>query len=167
MRRRKVLYGLETVKDRLQDPETEGFMLKRLSMMALAASFVFAMAYASPSNGKIVIPVNRTNPTDGKSMYQSYCAPCHGVDGRGRGPAAIAMKTQPVDLTQLARMNHGKYPESHIASVLEFGTSLPAHGSAAMPIWGHLFDRIEPAQLQETALRVSNLTHYLETMQAR
>lgn len=135
--------------------------------MTLAASFVLAMAYASPNHEKLVIPVNRTNPTDGKSMYQSYCAPCHGVDGRGHGPAAIAMKTQPVDLTQLTRMNHGKYPESHIASVLEFGTSLPAHGSAAMPIWGHLFDRIDPAQSQETALRVGNLTHYLETMQAR
>jgi mono/diheme cytochrome c family protein len=142
-------------------------MLKRLYIMALAASFVFAVAYASPNNGRIVIPVNRTNPTDGKTMYQSYCAPCHGVDGRGSGPAAIAMKTQPVDLTQLARMNHGKYPESHVASVLQFGTSVAAHGSAAMPIWGHLFDRIEPAQSQDTALRVGNLTRFLETMQVK
>ncbi len=142
-------------------------MLKRFSLLAMAAGVMLAVAFAAPNNKKLVIPVNRINPTDGKLMYQSYCAPCHGVDGRGHGPAAQAMKTQPVDLTQLARINHGKYPESHIASVLEFGTSLPAHGSAAMPIWGHLFDRIDPAQSQETALRVGNLTHYLETMQAR
>lgn len=142
-------------------------MLKRVSIMVLAASLGLAMANASPNNKKLVIPVNRTNPTDGKSMYQSYCAPCHGADGRGHGPAAIAMKTQPVDLTQLARINHGKYPESHIAAVLEFGTSLPAHGSASMPIWGHLFDRIDPTESQETALRVGNLTRYLETMQVK
>ncbi|MFZ0393336.1 MAG: cytochrome c [Terracidiphilus sp.] len=142
-------------------------MLKRLSVMALAAGFVLAAAYASPNKGNQVIPVDRTNPTDGKLMYQSYCAPCHGVDGRGNGPAAIAMKTQPVDLTQLARMNHGNYPESHIASVLQFGTALPSHGSAAMPIWGHLFDRIDPTQSQDTALRVGNLTRYLETMQVK
>ena len=142
-------------------------MLKRLSVMALAAGFLLATGYAAPSNKNLVIPVNRTNPTDGKIMYQSYCAPCHGVDGRGNGPVASAMKTQPVDLTQLARMNHGTYPENHVVSVLQFGTSLPAHGSAAMPLWGHLFERIEPAQSQETAFRISNLTHYLKTMQAQ
>jgi len=126
-----------------------------------------AWGYAAPNNTKLVIPVDRTNPTDGKLMYQSYCAPCHGVDGRGHGPAAAAMKAAPADLTQLARMNRGRYPDSHIASVLQFGASLPAHGSAAMPVWGHLFDRIDPAQSQEKALRIGNLTHYLETMQAQ
>jgi mono/diheme cytochrome c family protein len=141
-------------------------MLRRFSVMALAAGFVLTMAYASPNQEKLVIGVNRTNPTDGKTMYQGYCAPCHGVDGRGNGPAASAMKTQPVDLTQLARMNHGKYPESHIASVLQFGSSLPAHGSAVMPVWGQLFDKIDSAQSQDTALRVGNLTRYLETIQA-
>lgn len=142
-------------------------MLKRFTLMVMVASLGLAVANASPKDGKLVIDVNRTNPTDGKTMYQSYCAPCHGADGRGSGPAASAMKTQPADLTQLARLNRGKYPESHIASVLEFGTSVPAHGSAAMPIWGQLFDRIEPAQSQETALRVTNLTRYLETMQVK
>ena len=142
-------------------------MLKNLSVVALAAGFLLATGYAAPNNKSVVIPVNRTNPTDGKVMYQSYCAPCHGVDGRGNGPAASAMKTQPVDLTQLARKNHGKYPENHIVSVLQFGSTLPAHGSAAMPVWGHLFEKIEPVQSQETSLRIGNLTRYLETMQAR
>lgn len=142
-------------------------MLKHLSLIALAAGFLLATGYADQSKGKILIPVDRTNPTDGKLMYNSYCAPCHGVDGRGRGPAASAMKTQPVDLTQLARTNHGKFPENHIVSVLQFGTSLPAHGSADMPVWGQLFVKIDTVQSQATALRIRNLTRYLETMQAR
>ena len=37
-----------------------------------------------------MIPVKKTTPTDGKQMYTSYCAPCHGVDGKGHGPAAAA-----------------------------------------------------------------------------
>lgn len=142
-------------------------MLKRFSVIVLAAGFMLAVGYAAPNNKNVVIPVNRTNPTDGKVMYQSYCAPCHGVDGRGHGPAASAMKTQPVDLTQLARLHHGKYPENHVVSVLQFGSTLPAHGSPAMPVWGPLFNRIQPVQSYETALRISNLTRYLETMQAR
>lgn len=142
-------------------------MLKRLFVIVFAASFVAACGYAAPNTKNVVIPVDRTNPTDGKVMYQSYCAPCHGVDGRGHGPAAVAMKTQPVDLTQLTRMHHGKYPDGHVASVLQFGTALPAHGSAAMPIWGQLFGRIEPVESQITALRIANLSRYLESMQAR
>jgi len=142
-------------------------MLKRLSLIALAGACFLAMGYADQSKGKVVIPVNRTNPTDGKMMYQSYCAPCHGADGRGNGPAASAMKTQPTDLTQLARMHQGKFPETHVASVLQFGSAVPAHGSASMPIWGQLFGKMEPVQSQETALRINNLTRYLETMQAR
>lgn len=142
-------------------------MLKRVSVLALAAGVLLAMGYADQSKGKIVIPVNRTNPVDGKLMYQSYCAPCHGTDGRGNGPVAGAMKTQPSDLTQLARIHNGKFPESHVASVLQFGTAVQAHGTAAMPIWGQLFVKIEPVESQETALRVRNLTHYLETMQSR
>jgi len=142
-------------------------MLKRLSVAALAAGFLLAQGYAAPIKGKVVIPVERTNPTNGKLMYQSYCAPCHGSDGRGNGPAAAAMTKPPVDLTQLARMNHGKYPDSHVVSVLEFGSAQPAHGSADMPVWGHLFDRIDPAQSNARALRISNLTRYLETMQAQ
>jgi mono/diheme cytochrome c family protein len=141
-------------------------MLKRFSFIALAAGILLAMGYADQS-GKIVIPVERTNPTNGKLMYQSYCAPCHGADGRGQGPVASALKSPPVDLTQLARMNHGKFPENHVSAVLTFGTTLPAHGSAAMPVWGPLFGRMEPVQPQERALRISNLTRYLESMQAR
>ncbi|HWE85093.1 MAG TPA: c-type cytochrome [Terracidiphilus sp.] len=142
-------------------------MFKRLSLIALAAALILATGYADQSKGKIVIPVNRTNPTNGKLMYDSYCAPCHGVDGRGNGPAASALKTQPTDLTVLAKANHGKYPDSHIAAVLHFGSSIPAHGSAQMPVWGTVLGRMENGQRMQSTLRISNLSRYLESMQAR
>jgi mono/diheme cytochrome c family protein len=41
-------------------------------------------------------------------MFTPYCAPCHGVDGAGNGPAASAMKTPPTNLTQLAKKHDGK-----------------------------------------------------------
>lgn len=141
-------------------------MLKRVLCTAVAAACFLAVGYADQSQGRKVIKINRTSPVNGKVMYQSYCASCHGAEGRGNGPAAAAMKTQPTDLTQLARQNQGKFPENHVASVLRFGSSLPAHGSSDMPVWGPLFGKMEPASLQQTSLRISNLTYYLETIQA-
>src|SRR5260370_34614854 len=111
-------------------------MLKRLLFITMAATLALTMGYADQSKGKLIIPVNKTNPTDGKQMYTSYCAPCHGVDGRGHGPASSALKAQPTDLTGLAKANHGKDPETHVGSVVRFGSELPAHGSADKTGWG-------------------------------
>jgi mono/diheme cytochrome c family protein len=45
------------------------------------------------------VPVAMTSPASGKEMYISYCAACHGTDGKGNGPAASALKIPPADLT--------------------------------------------------------------------
>ena len=47
--------------------------------------------------------IQQTSPISGKEMFTEYCAPCHGTDGKGTGPAAAAMKAPPTDLTQLAK----------------------------------------------------------------
>ncbi|HEY1985933.1 MAG TPA: c-type cytochrome [Terracidiphilus sp.] len=142
-------------------------MFKRIVFIAMAATLVLAVGYADKSIGKVIIPVNKTNPTDGKQMYISYCAACHGVDGRGNGPAAGALKARPADLTTLARLNHGKYPGNHVLSVVRFGSDLPAHGSAEMPVWGPILGRMNQANGQEKDLRLSNLSRYLESMQVK
>ena len=140
-------------------------MLKRLLLTATALILAVAMGYADQAKKKVVITVDRTNPTSGKQMYTSYCAPCHGVDGRGNGPAASALKNQPMDLTGLAKSNHGKFPDTHIVSVLKFGSETPAHGSAQMPVWGPILGRMNQSNFQEKELRVSNLSRYLKTIQ--
>ena len=142
-------------------------MLKRLLFITMAATLALTMGYADQSKGKLVIPVNKTSPTDGKQMYTSYCAPCHGVDGRGHGPASSALKAQPTDLTGLAKANHGKYPDTHVVSVVRFGSELPAHGSADMPVWGAILGRMNRVNPQEKDLRTSNLSRYLETLQVK
>ena len=142
-------------------------MLKRLLFITMAATLALTMSYADQSKGKLIIPVNKTNPTDGKQMYTSYCAPCHGVDGRGHGPAASALKAQPTDLTGLAKANHGKYPDTHVVSVMRFGSELPAHGSADMPVWGPILGKMNKVNPQEKDLRTSNLSRYLETLQVK
>ncbi len=141
--------------------------MKRLLFAAVAAMFALTTASANQATGKIIIPVNKTNPTSGKQMYASYCAPCHGTDGRGHGPAAPALKVVPVDLTGLAKANHGKYPDTHILSVLKFGSEMPSHGSVEMPVWGPILGRMGQINSQDKELRMSNLSRYLETIQVK
>jgi mono/diheme cytochrome c family protein len=114
------------------------------------------------------VPLQRTSPASGKQMYSTYCAVCHGVDGRGNGPAAVALKTQPTDLATLAKENGGKFPGAHIYTILQFGMDTPAHGSKDMPVWGpalRSLDQGSPAPGLEEHQRIANLTTYLKTLQ--
>ncbi|HEY3706683.1 MAG TPA: c-type cytochrome [Terracidiphilus sp.] len=143
-------------------------MLKRFMFTAAAATLLLTAGYANESKGsKIIVPVGKVNPTNGKLMYSSYCAPCHGADGRGNGPVAGALKAPPTDLTTLAKAHKGKYPDTHVVSVLQFGSTTAAHGSAQMPVWGPLLGKISNVSSQEAQLRVSNLSRYLESIQAK
>jgi len=146
---------------------TEDFMLKPLFFAAMAGTFALTLGFADQPKGKLVISAPQTDATDGKVMYTSYCAPCHGADARGNGPVARVLKTPPTDLTGLAKANHGKYPDTHVVSVLRFGSEVPAHGSAEMPVWGTVFGKMARTNPQERDLRTANLTRYLRTLQVQ
>jgi len=141
-------------------------MVKNILVIATAAIITVSLGFAD-QNQKIVIPVDKTSANDGKQMYANYCAPCHGTDGKGTGPAAKALKTRPTDLTLLTRSNSGKFPDTHIVAILHFGVEEPAHGSANMPVWGPILRNMNPSNAQEQQLRISNLTRYLESIQAQ
>ena len=100
-------------------------------------------------------------------MYTNYCAPCHGTDGKGHGPVAVSLKNQPTDLTEIQKNNHGKFPDAHVAAILQFGAEVPAHGTSVMPVWGPILGNMNRTNVQDKQLRISNLTHYLESIQAR
>jgi mono/diheme cytochrome c family protein len=112
------------------------------------------------------VTVKRTSAASGKEMFTSYCAVCHGADGKGGGPAASALKTPPADLTLLSKNNGGKFPAMKVTSTLRGTSDLAAHGSKEMPVWGPLF-RSMSQQEGEVQQRISNLTQYVETLQAK
>lgn len=142
-------------------------MLKSLSIAAVAVVIATGLSFADQSKSKMVIPVGQTAPNNGKQMYNSYCAPCHGTDGKGNGPAAVALKNPPTDLTALTRNNHGKFPDTHVYEVLQFGSNVPAHGSAEMPVWGKILANMNRANAHEKDLRMSNLTQYVGSLQVK
>jgi len=142
-------------------------MLKRLLVTATIAALAVGMSYADQSNGKVTIPVTKTSASSGMQMYTSYCAPCHGTDGRGQGPVASALKTPPPDLTLLTRTNRGKFPDAHVVAVLQNGTEIASHGTAEMPVWGPILGKMNQTNSQDRLLRISNLSRYLETLQVK
>jgi mono/diheme cytochrome c family protein len=138
-----------------------------LGMLVVATSLCQAQAQTDQKAVVKSTTIKQTDPTSGKEMFTEYCAPCHGVDGKGNGPAASAMKMPPTDLTQLAKNHNGKYPANDVANVLAFGGGPGAHGSADMPVWGpllHSLDRFHDTVVQQ---RISNIVSYVETLQAK
>jgi mono/diheme cytochrome c family protein len=103
---------------------------------------------------------------DGEQLYRSYCAACHGEDGRGRGPAAPALKTPPADLTSIAMRNGGTFPSDRIASYVANGDPpVPAHGSRDMPVWGPNFSALAPWSDKPINERINAVVAYIRSIQ--
>ena len=113
------------------------------------------------------VPITQSNSTSGKQMFADYCAPCHGLSGKGDGPAASALKTPPADLTLLAKKNNGKFPSDHVMTVLRQGSPNASHGTTDMPIWGPLFKSLNPSAPELVDQRIRNLSSYIESLQAK
>jgi mono/diheme cytochrome c family protein len=124
-----------------------------------------AQTVAKPEIKKV--PPIYTNPSSGRQMFDAYCASCHGQGGKGNGPAAPALKTQPADLTQLSARNGGKFPEAHVVQIIRGDSLNVAHGNKEMPVWGPMFSNLSQHDQAIEQLRIRNLTKYLESMQQK
>ncbi len=142
-------------------------MLNKLLFVALAFTLAATAAIANQPTDKVTIQIGKTPATNGRLMYANYCAPCHGTDGKGHGPTASALRSQPTDLTIMSKNNRGKFPDAHLVTVLQFGSELPSHGSQDMPVWGPILSNMNRYNAQDKALRISNLSRYLETIQVK
>jgi mono/diheme cytochrome c family protein len=143
-------------------------------LLAVAAITLFVPVWSQEptpqggnSNVKVEkVPVRQTGAVSGRELYIDHCAICHGVAGKGNGPAAPALKTAPPDLTLLAKNNGGKFPSMHVLNILDSDPGGPAHGSPEMPIWGPIFRKLGPDPTLGH-LRALNVTKYIESMQAK
>lgn len=132
----------------------------------LASVFTFAQSGA-PTKVIKRIPIKATSAASGSEMYKTYCAVCHGTDGKGNGPAADALKVPATDLTMLAMKAGGKYPSLKVAGVIRGEEGMPAHGSKDMPMWGNLFHSMSGGHEAEVQQRIANLVKYIETLQQK
>ncbi len=104
----------------------------------------------------------------GAELFVTHCASCHGVDARGDGPAASALRIPPADLTRIAARSDGVFPESSTARLIDGRFDLPAHGSREMPIWGaRLANQIPGLATGDEVARgqIASLLEYLKSLQ--
>ena len=110
----------------------------------------------------------KNEPMSGKELYVSYCAMCHGMEGKGGGPFSPQLKVWPPDLTQLAKKNNGTYPAMHVSEMVdgEFGKA-SAHGSREMPIWGPVFRTMAHGHHDNAQFRINSLVKHVESLQQK
>jgi mono/diheme cytochrome c family protein len=73
------------------------------------------------------------NQAEGKGLYATYCATCHGDKGKGDGVAARALPVKPTDHTNGAVMS--QLSDKFLIDVIAKGGSAVGK-SSFMPAWG-------------------------------
>ena len=127
-------------------------------MRTLSALFVLACSptWAHDAHGRSTAPLqarrlkNPLSPSDtairdGRRVYESNCAACHGGDGKARTPAAGSMQVRPTDLSNYLMesmrdgeiywvITHGISRRQEVGPAgLHFETILPLSGDNAAP----------------------------------
>ncbi len=133
-------------------------MHKRVDALILAASFTSALALASHASAQ-------PDLQKGQDSFVLNCAVCHGMDGRGKGPLADALKAAPADLTQVAARNGGEFPSAKISDLIRNGGTVLGHGTAEMPAWGLYFGSKGKPEVARS--RIADLVRYLESIQQK
>jgi mono/diheme cytochrome c family protein len=104
----------------------------------------------------------------GQHYFVQYCSACHGVDGRGNGPVAPALRPPPADLTRIAQRHGGHFPDAEVAAQIDGRAVVAAHGSREMPVWGVRFEeKFGGEAIGEEAVRghLLVLIDYLKSIQ--
>lgn len=103
----------------------------------------------------------------GEALYHSYCGVCHGVDGKGGGPMAKALRKPPPDLTRIATRSGGVFPLEIVARVISGEKQVPGgHGNREMPVWGPVFSRVDADQ-DRGPVRIDNVARFLRQIQRK
>jgi mono/diheme cytochrome c family protein len=129
----------------------------------LACTAVAALAY-----GATLAAAQAAAPgEDGRELFRTYCASCHGEAGRGDGPVSAVLRQRPPDLTQFAMRNSGVFPAEKLARIID-GRDVVAHGNPEMPVWGDAF-KSSREHLDDAALkaRIGAIVRFLEVIQMR
>ena len=73
------------------------------------------------------------NQAEGKNIYSTYCASCHGESGKGNGTAAASLPAKPADHTNGAVMN--QLNDKYLYDIIAKGGGAVGK-SSFMPSWG-------------------------------
>jgi high-affinity iron transporter len=112
--------------------------MKRLVLISVIGSLflfyslnmAFGQASKAPKKSPALI-------TQGKKLYETNCAPCHGAKGDGKGPAGVALKPPPRTFNlPLSQWTYSKGDPKKVFEVITKG--IP---NTAMVKWDHLSEQ--------------------------
>ena len=111
----------------------------------------------------------------GKREYDSNCANCHGLKGKGDGPYKPFLTKSPSDLTLLSKKNAGVFPFHSVYAVVDGRQDVAAHGPREMPIWGAQYSVKSGEYYMDVPYsseafvrtRILALTEYVSRLQAK
>ena len=138
-------------------------MLSRLHtkpplLLAFAVPALFA--YGAPAQDRA------TTSVSGSYHYKTYCATCHGKEGKGDGPLASSLRFAPPDLTLLAKRNGGVYPSENVFRIIDGRKPVKGHGGPDMPIWGDAFKASADGFTEEKVKeKIDALVDFLKSLQ--
>lgn len=138
---------------------TSGWTLRRGGTRAIGRTLALALAA-----GLAGATAEATAAGEGANLYATLCASCHGISGRGDGPAAAALTPPPTDLTK----SELKVPE--LMRIIDGRRTVRAHGDAAMPVWGHVFQQAMEGSGREhrdSLRQVQMLAEYVLTLEKK
>ncbi len=139
--------------------------MKLLGLLAVAMTLGLLAAQSNQNTEIKKVPARYTSADSGAQMFKNYCAPCHGLAGKGDGPAGPALKVVPTDLTILKQNNDGKFPAMKVSQTLRGNNNVLSHGTSDMPLWGPIFHAFDAGDHEMVELRIHNLTQYLASIQ--
>ena len=100
-----------------------------------------------------------TKISQGQTLFEHYCAACHGVGGDGQGVVSPTFKVPPPSLAWLSLSNGGVFPRARVRDIIVGRISMVPHGRRQMPIWGK--------ELAPESREMQRLLDYLESVQRR
>lgn len=148
-------------------------LLRKTTLLAVSGLFLGAMLIGQEATKQTQektikkVPITESEIGSGKTMFKDYCAACHGIDGKGSGPAATALNCKALpDLTTIAKRHNEKSAALTVQAVLRFGADSKAHGTSDMPVWGPLFRSLKSDD-SLVKLRITNVSDYVDSLQVK
>jgi mono/diheme cytochrome c family protein len=111
--------------------------------------FIFVFTYTIAAMGT----ASAQNPAEGKNLYVTYCAACHGDQGKGDGVAARSLPAKPADHTNAAVMS--QLSDKYLTDIITKGGSA-VNKSSFMPAWG---SSLNPKQVSDLVAFLRSLAN--------
>ena len=120
-----------------------------IAMNLRRLGFIFVLAYTIAPMGTAAAQ----NVAEGKNLYVTYCAACHGDQGKGDGVAARSLPVKPADHTNGAVMS--QLSDKYLTDIIAKGGGA-VNKSGFMPAWG---SSLNPKQVSDLVAYVRSLAN--------